>query len=419
MTNLPQSQTTTSSRREMWLRWILFWHGLFYVSLMLATGLVLTLGSLSWEQSVVLIGLSLLLGLWYGACIILASTYWHRHIWSTVGYLSVGWGLWTGLAHLDPAYMFVLLGLYPQMFVLLLSPWNLIGSLALLLLSIWCQISVFGGWTESAFFTLGTGLAGTIMGLFINTVVHQSRERACLIEQLEVTRQELALAERQAGTMQERQRLAREIHDTFAQGFTSIVMQVEAVEVDNSSVTRTLEQVRHIARENLKEARRLLWALQPEVFEQTSLPEVVTSLVERWARESEIQANALITGIASPLRPEIEVTLLRAAQEGLANIRKHAQARSVVLTLSYLDDVVLLDVQDDGVGFHPHCLPPAQPGQISGGFGLKALHERVAQLEGTLTLESFPGEGTTLAVSLPALSNMSLMTSGSGLEARP
>lgn len=417
MTNLSQPQTTTSVRSDMWQRWVLFWHGSFYVSLIIATGLVLTLESLSWEQSVVVIGLALFLGLWYGVCIVLPLAYWRQHLWSTLGYLSLGWGLWIGLINLEPAYLFVLAGLYPQTFVFLRFPWSLIGSLALALLSAWCQVSVFG-WTASAFFTLGTGLGGTIIGLFIQMILVQSRERACFIETLEATRQELALAERRAGTMQERQRLAREIHDTFTQGFTSIVMQVEAVEADERSGARTLEQVQRIARENLTEARRLLWALQPEVFEQTSLPEVLTSLVERWSEESGIQTHALITGTVSPLRPEIEVTLLRAAQEGLANIRKHAQARSVVLTLSYLDDVVVCDIQDDGIGFHPHGLPPTQPGLTSGGFGLRALRERVAQLEGTLTLESCPGEGTTLAVSLPALSNTSFLTDGSRQEER-
>jgi signal transduction histidine kinase len=110
-----------------------------------------------------------------------------------------------------------------------------------------------------------------------------------------------------------------------------------------------------------------------------------------------------ITGQAASLRPEIEVTLLRATQEALANIRKHAQASSVVLTLSYMEDVVALDIQDDGIGFDPHRLPAPLLGEMSGKFGLKGLRERIEQLEGTFTLESTPGLGTTIAVSMPSV----------------
>jgi signal transduction histidine kinase len=417
MASFSQTQPAVA-RRESWQRWMLFWYGLFYVSLIIATGLSLTLGSLSWEESTALLGLSLLLGVWYGICITLPFSYWQQHVRLTLGYLTIGWLLWFGLVNLNPAYLFVLFGLYPQNFVLLFSPWSFIGGFILLFLSLWYQVSALGGWTEGAFFTLGTGIAGMLMALFIDALLRQSRERARLIEELEATRQELALTERQAGTLQERQRLAREIHDTFTQGFTSIVMQVEAIEVGEGAVKRTLEQMQRIARENLQEARRLLWALQPEAFEQTSLPEVLTSLAQRWSEESGISASALITGTSCPLRPEMEVTLLRAAQEALANVHKHAQASAAVLTLSYLDDVVLLDIQDDGRGFEPQNLPPSLLGQTSGGFGLKALRERVEQLGGTLTLESLSGEGTTVAVALPALSNVSLLAPDVGRERR-
>ncbi len=414
MTSVSQTQVAVTSHRELWQRWMLFWYGLFYVSLIIATGLSLTLGSFSWEKSTALLGLSLLFGVWYGICILLPTRYWQQHVRLTLGYLAVGWLLWFGLVNRNPAYLFVLVGLYPQNFVLLVSPWSLIGGFSLLLLSLWYQVSRLGGWTEGAFFTLGTGIAGMFMALFIETLLRQSRERARLIEELEATRRELALAEREAGTMQERQRLAHEIHDTFTQGFSSIIMQVEAIDVEESALKRTLEQVQRIARENLKEASRLLWALQPETFEQTSLPEVLTSLTHRWSKESGISAHALITGASCPLRPEIEVTLLRAAQEALANVRKHAHASTAVVTLSYLDDLVLLDVQDDGRGFEPQCLPPPLPGQTTGGFGLKALRERVEQLGGILTLESVSGEGTTVAVSVPAISNLPLLVPDMG-----
>jgi len=217
-------------------------------------------------------------------------------------------------------------------------------------------------------------------------------------EELERTRRELEQASRQAGMLEERQRLAREIHDTLAQGFASIVVQLEAAEMawqKKTSAARYLEQARNAAREGLSEARRMVWALRPEILENTSLPEALQRLLARWQQESGVQAQFTLTGEPRPLHPELEVGLLRIAQEALANIRKHAKARHATLTLSYLDDLVLMDIQDDGVGLQA---------PISGSFGLRSMRERVEALGGQMTVESEPGLGTTLAFSLPLYS---------------
>jgi signal transduction histidine kinase len=116
----------------------------------------------------------------------------------------------------------------------------------------------------------------------------------------------------------------------------------------------------------------------------------------RWKGESGIPVTATITGNPIPLHPNIEVTLLRSTQEALNNIRKHAQATDVQLTISYMNDVVILDVQDNGVG-----LNGAAPSPLLGGFGLQAMRERVEQCGGFVTLESDSGEGTTLVLSIP------------------
>lgn len=418
MIDFSRQQPLETSRDEIWQPWMLFWHGLFYVSLIIATGISFTQGASSWQKSLALLSLSVLLGIWYALCIVVSPRYWQRHALLTLGYLAIGWAIWFGLTDLEPLYLFVLLGLYPQTFVFLLLPWNLLGGCILLALSLWRQAAGRGAWDEGFFFTLGAGIVGMCLALFIHTLVRQSREQGQLIDELQAARQELALAERQAGIMQERQRLAREIHDTFTQGFTSILMQIEGVEAsppaEGSAVKRTLEQVGRIAHENLTEARRLLWALQPEAFERAALPEILLSLTACWSEESGVEASAMMTGTAAPLRPEIEVTLLRSAQEALANVRKHAQARSTRLTLTYMEDMVVLDVQDDGVGFDPSHISVSPLAQTSGGFGLKALRERIEALGGTLTLESAPGEGTTIAVALPAVGNTPLSVSEKG-----
>ncbi len=245
---------------------------------------------------------------------------------------------------------------------------------------------------------VGSGLA-----LFIDAIIRESRQRHQLIAELEAARTELAGAEHQAGVLEERQRLAREIHDTLAQGFTSIVVLLEAAEAATGPgphpAQHYLDQARRTARESLGEARSFVWALQPQALETATLPEALGRLTERLSEEAGVTARAMVTGTRHPLAPDTEAAILRTAQEGLANIRKHAQASDVVLTLSYLADGVILDIRDDGRGFDPGAVGERRDGT---GLGLLGMRARLAEAGGTLTVESAPGEGTTLVVELPA-----------------
>ncbi|CAN5591004.1 hypothetical protein BH24ACT22_BH24ACT22_01790 [soil metagenome] len=206
---------------------------------------------------------------------------------------------------------------------------------------------------------------------------------------------------RKAGILGERQRLAREIHDTLAQGFTSIVMNLEAAEGALPEEDRTkwhLDQARLTARESLTESRRLVWALRPESLDNASLPEALAQLTTRWADSAGVEASANVTGTPRRIPADAEVTLVRVTQEALANVLKHAAASRVVVTLSYMSDLVALDVIDDGSGFDPEHKPSDTP---EGGYGLRTMRERIEQLGGSLTIQSAPGEGTTLASELP------------------
>ena len=404
----PHVPTTATTHQQTWQSWRLFWYGIFYVSLLIATGLALTTAPHSRQELSMIVGCALLLGIWYLACLRIPFSAFRRHPWRTLGYMSLGWALWLASIALDPDYFFVLFGLYPQAFVFLPFPWSLLGGVTLLLLSLWKQLPNLGNGGEAGFLlTLGSGIAGIGMMLFLGATFSHTHKQAQLIEQLQAARRELAQAERLAGVMQERQRLAAEIHDTVAQGFASIVMYVESVNMSpfagDESIRPVLKRIDRIARENLAEIRTLLWALQPEAFERTSLPDFLAALATRWSEEHEIVVQMITTGKVLALRPEIEVTLLRAAQEALANVWKHAQASSVVLTLSYMDDTVALDVQDDGKGFASRCLLTTSRAQSTGGFGLLALRERVEQQGGTLAVEGEPDEGTTVALTLPAI----------------
>jgi signal transduction histidine kinase len=213
---------------------------------------------------------------------------------------------------------------------------------------------------------------------------------------LESAQRKLEEASRQAGVLAERQRLAREIHDTLAQSFASVVVHLEAAEgaLGSPAAIQHIDQARNTAREGLSEARRLVWALRPEILEGIPLPEALRQLLQRWQSVSSQEARFTLAGEPRPLHPEIELSLLRITQEALSNVRKHAQANLVNVTLSYLDGLVMLDIQDDGIGLDPRAAS-------GGGFGLRSIRERVEALGGEFTVESERGRGTVLAVSLP------------------
>jgi signal transduction histidine kinase len=207
---------------------------------------------------------------------------------------------------------------------------------------------------------------------------------------------------REAGISAERQRMAREIHDTLAQGLTGIITQLQAAQQaagEQAEWRRHLDAAAALARRGLADARRSVTAMRPQALEHARLPEALAEEAARWSAITGVKAEVTTTGGARPLHPEIEVTLLRAAQEALANVGKHADASRVALTLSYMEDVVTLDVRDDGRGFPP---VPASTGR-SGGFGLEAMRQRLGSVAGTLEIESGPGAGTALCASVPAI----------------
>jgi signal transduction histidine kinase len=205
---------------------------------------------------------------------------------------------------------------------------------------------------------------------------------------------------REAGVGDERQRMAREIHDTLAQGLTGIITQLEAAQQTASEPERErrIDNAERLARDSLAGARRSVQALRPQALEDRKLPDALADEVTRWTATSGVLAEVRTTGDPQALHPEVEVTLLRVAQEALANVAKHAGAAHAWVTLSYMEDVVTLDVRDDGVGFDR-----AEPSPADGGFGLIAMRQRVNRLAGQLEIESEPGAGTAVSASLPAI----------------
>jgi signal transduction histidine kinase len=243
----------------------------------------------------------------------------------------------------------------------------------------------------------GIGLA-FVYGRFANTIIDQSQERAELIGQLEATRAELASVHHEAGTLAERQRLAGEIHDTLAQGFSSVIMLLQAAETGlgpdaPEPARRQISLAAETARENLAEARGLVAALAPADLASGNLPAALRRVTERLGAETGLEVTFTEDGEPRPRPATLDVVLLRVAQETLANVRKHAEARTVRVSLRYADGMVSLQVSDDGRGF-------AVDGATN-GYGLRGMRERLGQVNGRIEVTSGPGAGTCVRAEVP------------------
>jgi signal transduction histidine kinase len=251
-------------------------------------------------------------------------------------------------------------------------------------------------------FTAFGVVASVAVGGYVIRIVHQSREQAELIRQLQATRAELAEVNREAGMLAERQRLAGEIHDTIAQGCTSIVMLIQAAGSetgrDAAAARRHLELAEETARDNLAEARALVAALAPAQLDGGKLDDALRRLADQAAVQLGGGADFEVGGSPRPLATGAQVMLLRVCQEALANVRKHARARRAWVRLSYGPDDVRLEIGDDGAGFDPADF---DPGGGNGGYGLRGMRTRVTEAGGHLTVRSAPGSGTSVSVQVP------------------
>ncbi len=204
---------------------------------------------------------------------------------------------------------------------------------------------------------------------------------------------------REAAALEERNRVAREIHDTLAQGFTGILLQLQAAERLSlkrpEQAVQSLQEAQNLARQSLQEARRSVLNLRPAGLENFSLDEAIEQQVENFGRKTGIKTRFTREGYASFLDPEAERNLYRIAQESLTNVSRHAQASRVTVTLRYAPQSVTLIVEDNGIGFDPVAAGK------SGGFGLISIRERVNLMKGQVEFSTPPGGGTRVTVSVP------------------
>ncbi|MFK0044355.1 sensor histidine kinase [Streptomyces sp. NPDC090741] len=347
------------------------------------------------------------------ACAVLAAVYAggvlapsvHRSPRAGAVWLAGLGAAWAGLLVLSPDGLWIAFPLYFLELHLLRLRWGIaaVAVTACAAIGGFLAHAQSGAVSPGAF--LGPLLGGavavaTVLGY--QALYRESERRRELIEELIATRAELAAAERNAGILAERERLAREIHDTLAQGLSSIQLLLRAAERSLAEVGPAdpraaalahIAQAREAAQENLAEARRFVRALTPPDLEHGSLAAALERLCTAAPGP---RVRFCLSGPPRVLPTPYEVALLRIAQSALANVVRHARADRAEITLTFMDASVTLDIVDDGTGFDPSSAPSGE-----GGFGLPAMRSRAETLGGLFTVESAPGQGTAVAVTLP------------------
>ncbi len=319
-------------------------------------------------------------------------------------YVAILMALYVPASMIEGATTFSLFGICPQIFMAIPAKRAVVATVLL-----WLPEAAnrwFSNPGIDGIFNLLTLLTtvvffSSVFGVWGDRIVRQSSERAELIRQLEASHAEVARLSAERGALAERERLAGEIHDTLAQGFTSIIMLLQAAEAQPDP-RRHLGLAVRTAKENLAEARALVAALGPAPLDGSTLNDALRRVTDRLGEELGAAAVFEVRGDGHALPPSYEVVLIRAAQEGLNNVRKHAATSQVDVTLEYGPQEVTLRVRDDGrgFGFPPASLAePARDG--SAGYGLQAMRARVEQVRGSITVGDAEGGGAELVVRLP------------------
>src|SRR5438874_485462 len=211
--------------------------------------------------------------------------------------------------------------------------------------------------------------------------------------------QDLLEQQREAAILKERTRMARDIHDTLAQGFTGVIVQMEAaeealLEEDSEHAIGHVHRARELARESLREARRSVHALRPQALEKAPFADALEAIIKNTAAGTALRTEFRITGKPRELAPLVEENLLHIGQEALTNSLKHAHATKFQAQLSFNPDAVYLELQDNGDGFNVG-------NSNGGGFGLIGMKERAEQIGATVDVSSKPGAGTSIVAVSP------------------
>ncbi|MFD8275094.1 sensor histidine kinase [Streptomyces flaveolus] len=315
-------------------------------------------------------------------------------------YLSVLVGALGGLAYLGGSYAALFMVTLPHYWMFGRTPKASMAFLGLATATTLAGSWYRQGWSleffgETMVSTLIVVAVGVLIGLWAHAVVAQSSERARLIVELERAQAELSEAHQRQGAADERERMARDIHDTLAQGFASIVVLAEAARAGlGTEPARSAQQLRSIestARENLAEARELVGSAQRRGGAAAgTVAQTLRRVLDRFTEDTGLSVTADLADVRCD--QQTRIALVRCTQESLANVRKHARASTVGVVLARRPYGVELEITDDGIGFVP---------EESTGFGLDGMRKRLAELGGRLTVTSSVGDGTRVLAVTP------------------
>ena len=319
-------------------------------------------------------------------------------------YFIVGLAMWLLSSWLNPFSWWLAFAYFGQMFGLL-PPQAVIPGTAfitmfvVLIISNWNFSDIRSGTAIGFFFQW---LSSNVLYLFIFGIARTSRQRAGLIQKLEAAQKELEEARQQdaeLATLRERERLARDLHDSLGHSLVALSVQLEAIQrlykVDPERASAQVDELKNLTRASMDELRRSLAGLRAPGLGERNLREALQTLCVDVGQRAHLEIRCEADEHVNTLPLAHAETLWRAAQEALTNVERHAQARHVTVTLKVETHTALLTIQDDGRG-----LPPNAENQ-SGHFGLRGMRERVEGLGGTLTLAN--NNGSNLRVSLPLL----------------
>ena len=316
-------------------------------------------------------------------------------------FVAVMIGLWLVAVLAAPPAVAAIPALYPLIFATLPLAAALTVTFLVTLAPLGVAVVSHGpGWPSLpavAAVTLVGAVAAPIIGTTIMTTMRQRQQLTETVAELAASRAQSARLSREAGVAAERERLAREIHDTLAQGFTSIVALAQAVQAESDSdpaaAARHVELIRNTARDNLAEARTMVTRLTPAALEEGTLSAALRRQCDRLAAETGIAIDVRIDDDLPQLGMAVDVVLLRSAQEAMTNVRRHSQASELQVRLQPDVEGVRLSLSDNGVGLQPDHLE---------GFGLRGMRARLDQVGGTLTLSTPEGGGVRVVVAVPA-----------------
>ena len=365
--------------------------------------LVTNSDGLTWREFAVA-GFSLAQGALY--YFVIARGSWPRSRSRLALYFIGGVGLWVVSCWIYPYTWWIGFTYFGQMFGLLpiqagIPGTAIVTALIVLILSDWkitkIPIEAIIGFSVQ-------WLGGIVFYLFIYGIIRTSRERANLITKLESTQLELEQARQhdtELATLRERERLARDLHDSLGHSLVTLSVQLEAIQrlykVDPQDASAQVDELKKLTRASMDELRRSLAGLRTPGLGERELIEALQSLSMDVGQRTHLEIACHIDDDAKHLSPALAETLWRVAQEALANIERHAAARKVELRLAIESQTVSLTIKDDGRGIPPDV--ENQPGH----YGLRGMRERVEGLGGTLTLLQNGADGSHVDVKLPIL----------------